>query len=203
MYLYRYAELLADNRTFTEEEDSYFSEQAQYAYESFRNKAALSRGMQNEQMQEYAQVASNSVTIQSTVRAACSLRRHAMAVCVGRLPVKCHMALSVITLRSQIAHESSYKASETHGSLVMQFCTYVKGRVWSGKRALEVGLVDALGGLSRAVAIAKKELKIPDSDNVALIELSREQMSPLMLLTGGASATGAVSDIVQVRLRSS
>ena len=52
----RYAELLADNRTFTEEEDSYFSDQAQYAYESFRNKAALSRGMQNEQMQEFAQV---------------------------------------------------------------------------------------------------------------------------------------------------
>ena len=57
-YLCRYAELLADNRTFTEEEDNYFSEQAQYAYESFRNKAALSRGMQNEQMQEYAQVSS-------------------------------------------------------------------------------------------------------------------------------------------------
>ena len=47
---------MADNRTFTEEEDNYFSEQAQYAYESFRNKAALSRGMQNEQMQEFAQV---------------------------------------------------------------------------------------------------------------------------------------------------
>lgn len=52
----RYAELLADSRTFTEEEDAYFSEQAQYAYESFRNKAALSRGMQNEQMQQHAQV---------------------------------------------------------------------------------------------------------------------------------------------------
>ena len=58
--------------------------------------------------------------------------------------------------------------------------------------------MDALGGLSRAVAIAKKELKIPDSDNVALIELSREQMSPLMLLTGGASAADVVSGVVQV-----
>ena len=64
-----------------------------------------------------------------------------------------------------------------------------------------MGLVDALGGLSRAVAIAKKELKIPDSDSVALIELSREQMSPLMLLTGGASA-GVLSDIVQVLAQS-
>ena len=52
----RYAELLADNREFTEEEDKYFSEQAQYAYESFRDKAALSRGMQPEHMQQHAQV---------------------------------------------------------------------------------------------------------------------------------------------------
>ena len=52
----RYAELLADNREFTEEEDKYFSEQAQYAYESFRDKAALSRGMQPENMQQHAQV---------------------------------------------------------------------------------------------------------------------------------------------------
>ena len=57
--------------------------------------------------------------------------------------------------------------------------------------------MDALGGLSRAVAILKQELKIPDSDNVALIELSREQMSPLMLLSGGASV-GAVSNLIQV-----
>ncbi|KAK9917362.1 hypothetical protein WJX75_003547 [Coccomyxa subellipsoidea] len=113
----RYAELLADNRGFSEEEDKYFEEQAQYAYESFRNKAALSRGIPIEKMQEVAQ-----------------------------------------------------------------------GRVWSGKRALEVGLVDALGGLSRAVAIAKRELGIPDSEAVALIELSREQPSPLALLSGGASA---------------
>ena len=57
--------------------------------------------------------------------------------------------------------------------------------------------MDALGGLSRAVAILKQELKIPDSDNVALIELSREQMSPLMLLSGGASL-GAMSNLIQV-----
>ncbi len=52
----RFAELLADNRGFTEEEDRFFSEQAQYAYESFRDKAALSRGMPKEQLQEVAQV---------------------------------------------------------------------------------------------------------------------------------------------------
>ncbi|BDA50409.1 Protease 4 [Coccomyxa sp. Obi] len=122
----RYAELLADNRGFSEEEDKYFAEQAQYAYESFRNKAALSRGLPIEKMQEVAQ-----------------------------------------------------------------------GRVWSGKRALEVGLVDALGGLSRAVAIAKREIGIPDDEAVALIELSRESPSPLALLSGGASASATAFALLQ------
>lgn len=58
----RYAELLADNRGFSEEEDKYFEEQAQYAYESFRNKAALSRGIPIEKMQEVAQVCSPGIT---------------------------------------------------------------------------------------------------------------------------------------------
>ena len=52
----RYAELLADNRGFSAEEDEYFTNQAQYAYESFRDKAALSRGMAVDKMQEVAQV---------------------------------------------------------------------------------------------------------------------------------------------------
>ena len=52
---HRYAELLADNRGFSPEEDEYFSAQAQHAYESFRDKAALSRGMSAEAMQAVAQ----------------------------------------------------------------------------------------------------------------------------------------------------
>lgn len=73
-----------------------------------------------------------------------------------------------------------------------------QGRVWTGKRALEVGLVDALGGLSRAVAIAKRELGIPDSEAVALIELSREQTSPLQLLSGGGASAGFLQLLAQV-----
>lgn len=99
---------------------------------------------------------------------------------------------------SAVLRHDVVPCSMGHCSVSEQGWYCLQGRVWSGKRALEVGLVDALGGLSRAVAIAKHELKIPDGDSVALIELSREQMSPLMLLTGGASAN-VVSDIVQVR----
>lgn len=52
----RYAELLADNRPFTDEELELFDRAAEHAYESFRNKAAESRGMSVETMQEVAQV---------------------------------------------------------------------------------------------------------------------------------------------------
>jgi len=43
-----------------------------------------------------------------------------------------------------------------------------KGRVWTGAQALELGLVDELGGLSRAIAIAKELAGISDQDPVRL-----------------------------------
>ena len=43
-----------------------------------------------------------------------------------------------------------------------------QGRVWTGAQALELGLVDEMGGLSRAVAIAKELAGIPDRDQVRL-----------------------------------
>lgn len=51
----KYAQLLADNKPFTPEEADLFNQGAQYAYESFRNKAAESRGMQPDVMQQFAQ----------------------------------------------------------------------------------------------------------------------------------------------------
>jgi protease-4 len=33
---------------------------------------------------------------------------------------------------------------------------HAQGRVWSGKRALQNGLIDGLGGIDRAIGIAKQ-----------------------------------------------
>lgn len=41
-----------------------------------------------------------------------------------------------------------------------------QGRVWSGHDAASLGLVDAIGGLSRAVAIAKQKANIPSKKQV-------------------------------------
>jgi protease-4 len=43
-----------------------------------------------------------------------------------------------------------------------------QGRVWTGRQAREIGLVDELGGLMTAVAAAKQRAKIPVEDEVQL-----------------------------------
>jgi protease-4 len=41
-----------------------------------------------------------------------------------------------------------------------------QGRVWSGKRAQELGLVDRIGGLTEAIGLAKREAGIPPGEEV-------------------------------------
>ncbi|PSS08326.1 Serine protease [Actinidia chinensis var. chinensis] len=48
-----------------------------------------------------------------------------------------------------------------------------QGRVWTGKEAVSRGLVDAIGGFSRAVSIAKYKANIRQDKQVTLVELSR------------------------------
>ncbi|KAJ8901717.1 hypothetical protein NDN08_003923 [Rhodosorus marinus] len=50
----KYAELEVDNRPFTEAEEDYFAQGAQYAYKSFVSKAAESRGMTYDEMNKLA-----------------------------------------------------------------------------------------------------------------------------------------------------
>src|SRR5258705_10317804 len=44
-----------------------------------------------------------------------------------------------------------------------------QGRVWTGRQAKEIGLVDELGGLDRAVALAKQRAKIAQDPQVELV----------------------------------
>ena len=118
----RYAELQVDNRGFTDDEASLFERSAQDAYASFRDKAALSRGMSVDAMQEVAQ-----------------------------------------------------------------------GRVWTGKAASGIGLVDRIGGVGTAVALAKERAGIPADERVVPVELSfRRQGLASALSPGGASIVVAL-----------
>ncbi|RDX74742.1 Serine protease SPPA, chloroplastic, partial [Mucuna pruriens] len=117
----RYAELrTAEQRSFRPDEAELFSKYAQHAYKQFRDKAAFSRSMTVEKMEEVAQ-----------------------------------------------------------------------GRVWIGKDAASHGLVDAIGGLSRAVAIAKLKANIPQDRQVTVVELSRPSPSLPEIFSGlGNSLVG-------------
>ena len=44
-----------------------------------------------------------------------------------------------------------------------------QGRIWTGRQAKERGLVDELGGLSTAIAAAKKLAGIPAEEDVTLV----------------------------------
>ncbi len=50
-----------------------------------------------------------------------------------------------------------------------------QGRVWTGKQAKELGLVDELGGLETALSIAKKEVGLTDEDKVDIIVLPEQK----------------------------
>ncbi|KAK8557512.1 hypothetical protein V6N13_013780 [Hibiscus sabdariffa] len=117
----RYAELLAaEQRPLRPDEAELFAKSAQNAYKQFRDKAAFSRSMPVEKMEEVAQ-----------------------------------------------------------------------GRVWAGKDAASLGLVDAIGGLSQAIAIAKHKINVPQDKPVTLVELSRPSSTLPEVLSGiGSSIVG-------------
>ncbi|GJR27953.1 serine protease SPPA, chloroplastic [Tanacetum coccineum] len=125
----RYSELTAaDQRPFRPDEEKLFAESAMNSYKQFRNKAAFSRSMSEDKMEEYAQ-----------------------------------------------------------------------GRVWTGNDAASRGLVDAIGGFSRAIAIAKQKANIPQDKQVKLVELSKSSPSLPEILSGiGSSVVGIDTTLKQL-----
>ena len=78
-----------------------------------------------------------------------------------------------------------------------------RGRVWSGQRALENGLIDSLGGLDTAIRLAAKKANLPTDSSLEIVEypdlplLSSEFFQPQLI----AAETGQLSAYLQFRLR--
>jgi protease IV len=71
-----------------------------------------------------------------------------------------------------------------------------QGRVWTGERARQLGLVDSLGGLDTAIAAAKELARIPSSEQVSLVRLPapRSLLENLLdLLSGEDTLEGTVA----------
>lgn len=63
-----------------------------------------------------------------------------------------------------------------------------RGRVWSGRQALEIGLIDQVGTFDLAVSIAKDKANIPAEEEVEFIHLPQKKNPLEMLSSGGLSA---------------
>jgi protease-4 len=61
------------------------------------------------------------------------------------------------------------KAAESRHSTPEKIDQLAQGRVWTGQQAKQNGLVDALGGLDRAIATAKQRAKIAADSEVELV----------------------------------
>jgi protease-4 len=77
-----------------------------------------------------------------------------------------------------------------------------QGRVWTGSQARQVGLVDEVGGLFAAVAVAKQRARIPADEDVELVvyprarsfyELISDQFAPV---AGGGPETSAADSLL-------
>jgi protease-4 len=86
------------------------------------------------------------------------------------------------------------KAAESRKTTPEKIDAVAQGRVWTGQQARERGLVDALGGLDTAIAIAKERAKIPKDEDVELVVFTGRRTLYEALseqLGGGASLLGA------------
>lgn len=61
----------------------------------------------------------------------------------------------------QIYAQFKKRVSDGRGLTIDQVGVIARGRVWTGTDALKIGLVDQIGGLSDAIAFAKKKIKQP------------------------------------------
>ena len=67
------------------------------------------------------------------------------------------------------------KAAEGRGKTYDEIDEIAQGRVWTGKQAKALGLVDELGGLDTALSIAKEQAGFTDDDEVNLIVLPKQK----------------------------
>ena len=65
------------------------------------------------------------------------------------------------------------KAAEGRNKTEAEIHELAQGRIWTGKQAKEIGLVDELGGLDIALTIAKKQSGLDPTDEIDLIILPK------------------------------
>ena len=179
----RWAKLEADEKSFTPEEKQYFDDQAQFAYRSFRDKVCTcccSTQPQTPWVPSPTPVFSPTRACMQALCPSPQRCRDATVVTHGPKAVSSRQLPSVTAVvhvghvlhaalkECQRVHQHDWRhrgragqaaraqAAESRGMAVEDMQERAQGRVWSGEDALQQRLIDAIGGVYRAVAIAKQ-----------------------------------------------
>ncbi len=72
--------------------------------------------------------------------------------------------------------EFVYKVAEGRNMKPEQIEEIAQGRVWSGTKGKEIGLIDTLGGLETAIIIAKEKAGICRDAEITIVELPKPQL---------------------------
>jgi len=93
------------------------------------------------------------------------------------------------------------KAAESRHTTPERIDALAQGRVWTGRQAVENGLADELGGLDRALEIAKERAKIPPDSDIEVVGFPRPKSFFEMVSEGlSGSSEAAVSAWVSTNL---
>jgi len=104
--------------------------------------------------------------------------------------------LEYTTESAQHAYESfRNKAAFSRNMKVNEMEALAQGRVWTGAQAIEKGLVDQLGGISTAVAIAKQAAGMGEDEPVRLLEI-KGGAGPMSGFAGAVSYTTEMAALV-------
>ncbi len=82
------------------------------------------------------------------------------------------------------------------GMSVEKARSLAEGREWTGRQAVDNGLVDELGGLDRAIELARELAEIPEKDEVKVLHYPEKQDFMDLLLSGGGNLTVGVRGVL-------
>jgi protease-4 len=87
------------------------------------------------------------------------------------------------------------RCSDGRGMTKEAINTIAEGRVWTGKQALEIGLVDEIGDLDRAIEVAAELAELTDY-NVKTISKLHDPLTNYLKKQMGEMKTSAVKDVL-------
>ncbi|MEO0095073.1 MAG: signal peptide peptidase SppA [candidate division WOR-3 bacterium] len=82
------------------------------------------------------------------------------------------MEISIKTLYKEFV----IKVAEGRKKKIEEIEEIAQGRVWSGIKGEEIGLVDTIGGIETAIMFAKEKAHIPQNEDITIIELPKMQL---------------------------